>query len=96
MISEALDLERDADVQLEIVASLRAMGTPHAVQQLVRLCSPSGSAYKSAEFQRAALEALTALRPTAAAPMLRVRCHDRDPDVRAHAAALLNGGVAAA
>lgn len=96
VISEALDLERDPEVQLEIVASLRAMATPHAVQQLVRLCSPAGSANKSAAFQRAAIEALTALNPTAAAPFLRIRSHDRDTEVREHATALLRGNSQAA
>lgn len=89
VLSEALDLERDPDVQLEVVSTLRAMGTPHAVRQLVRLCSPSGSSSKSNAFKRAAIEALADVRPTAAAPLLRLRVHDRDPEIREHAVALL-------
>lgn len=89
VVSEALDLERDPEVQLEVVSSLRQIATPQAVQQLVRLCSPAGSAGKSNEFKRAALEALVQLRPTAAAPFLRIQSQDRDMEVRAHAQALL-------
>lgn len=89
VLSEGLDLERDPDVQLEVVATLRAMATPHAVQQLVRICSPSSASGKSAAFRRASIEALVALRPVAAAPLLRLRMHDRDPEIRAHAATLL-------
>jgi hypothetical protein len=89
ILGEALDLERDPAVQLEVVSTLRAMGTPHAVRQLVRLCSPSVCSNKTSEFKRAAIEALWQLRPTAAAPLLRLRVHDRDPEIRAHAVALL-------
>lgn len=89
VLSEALDLERDPDVQLEVVNGLRAIGTPLAVQQLLKLCSPSGSAGKSIAFRRAALDALAALRPTAAVPLLRIQAQDRDEDTRRHAQALL-------
>lgn len=89
ILGEALDLERDPDVQLDVVRTLRSMGTPHAVRQLVRLCSPSGSRNKTTRFKQAALEALWALRPTAAAPILRLRAHDRDPEIRDHALTLL-------
>lgn len=89
VLSEALDLERDPDVQLEVVNGLRAIGTPQAVQQLLKLCSPSGSAGKSTAFRRAALDALVSLRPTAAVPLLRIQAQDRDEDTRRHAQALL-------
>jgi hypothetical protein len=89
VLSEAVDLERDPEVQLEVIAALREIGTPSAVQQLVKMCSPSTSAGKSFEFRRAAMDALVALRPSAAAPLLRIHAQDRDPVVRTYAQAML-------
>ena len=82
VLSDAVDLERDPDVQLEIVATLRELGTPQAVQQLARLCSPAALAGKSMAYRREAMEALVALRPALAAPLLRIQAQDRDPAVR--------------
>jgi HEAT repeat protein len=89
VLSEAVDLERDEDVQLEVVSALRELATSFAAQQLSRLCSPSVTAGKSVAFRRAALEALVAVRPTAALPLLRLQSKDRDADVRAFATELL-------
>ena len=89
VLSEALDLERDPEVQLEVIASLRQIATPHAVQQLMKVCSPHGLAGKPAEYRQAAMEALVDLRPTAAAPLLRIQSQDRDPETRAFAIKML-------
>lgn len=89
VLSEALDLERDPDVQLEVVAALRQLGTPFAIQRLVRLCSPAGRSGKSPEFVRAAMEALAEVHPTVATPLLRIAAKDRDPSIATHAQDLL-------
>lgn len=96
VLSEAVDLERDPDVQLEVVATLRDLGTPHAVQQLARMCSPAALASKSLAYRRDAMEALVTLRPSAAAPFLRIQAQDRDPAVRALARALMERAAHAA
>ena len=89
LLSEALDLERDGDVQLDVVASLKAIGTPHAIRQLVRLCGTTGQIARAPAVRRAALEALVTLRPSVAAPLVRRYAQDRDPEIRAHARGLL-------
>ena len=89
VLSEALDLERDPDVQLEVIASLRHIATPQAVQQLMKACSLNGLSGKPAAYQRAAIEALVDLRPAAAAPLLRIQSQDRDPETRAFAIRML-------
>lgn len=89
LLSEALDLERDGDVQLDVVASLKQIGTPHAIKQLVRLCGTTGQIARAPAVRRAALEALVRLRPSVAAPLVRRYAQDRDPEIRAHAQGLL-------
>ena len=89
VLSEAVDLERDPEVQMEVLGALKELATPHAVNQLVRLCSPSVLSGKSAAFRKEAMEALVALRPAAAAPLLRIQAQDRDPEVRALAQVLM-------
>jgi hypothetical protein len=89
VLSEALDLERDTDVQMDVVSGLRELGTPHAVHQLVRLCSPASSAGRGVHVRRAALEALLELRPTVAMSFLRIEAQDRDATVSGYARAML-------
>lgn len=90
VLSEALDLERDPDVQLEAISALRAIGTRDAGRQLLKLCSAAGSAGKGVAFRKSALDALVELSPTAAQPLLRILAQDRDPELREFAATLLH------
>ncbi|MES3036241.1 MAG: HEAT repeat domain-containing protein [Gemmatimonadota bacterium] len=81
---QALERERDLDVQLEFLYALGTLATPDAVQRLIRLCSIE-DAHRPAEFRIAAAEALATARLGAAMPLLRAML--RDPDMHARAAA---------
>ena len=87
----ALDDEEDADVQLQIIATLGRVGTPDAVQRLIALAEPGGTLFKrkDASVRRAAVEALgEAATPEAVAALKTLR-DDKDPAVREAASLLL-------
>ncbi|HYW50034.1 MAG TPA: HEAT repeat domain-containing protein [Gemmatimonadaceae bacterium] len=85
---QALEWETELDVQLEFLYALGALASSHAVQHLIRLCSPDGKP-RPAEFRIAAAEALASARLGAAVPLLKVMLKDPDADARAAARHLI-------
>ena len=81
-LATALEAESDADVQLGIIQALGRLGTPDAVQKLVRAVMPSNLRPRPVTFRIAALEALTAARGHSAMPTLRSLLTDSEPAVR--------------
>jgi len=88
-LATALEAESDADVQLGIIHALGRLGTPDAVQKLVRAVMPSNLRPRPVSFRIAALEALTAARGNAAMPTLRMLLTDNEPAVREAAKRLI-------
>ncbi len=95
-LGDALELERNAGMQRELLAALVATRSTDAVQRMVKLCSPSSRGAFPAELRVSMLEALLQLRPTTAMPLLRMAAEDRDPAVRRRARELVAKPVAAA
>jgi HEAT repeat protein len=89
VVGDALELERNADAQRELLDALLASTSPETVQRIVKLCSPSSRGVFSAELRITMFEALMRLRPAAAMPILRMAAEDRDPVVRARARELM-------
>jgi HEAT repeat protein len=82
-LSAALDAEMDGDVQLGILAALGRLGTPDAVQKLVKAIVPAaGGQRRPATYRVAAVEALANARGAAAIPALRELLGDTEPTVR--------------
>jgi HEAT repeat protein len=81
---QALEREKELDVQLEFLYAMGTIASPDAVQRLIRLCSVEGK-WRPPEFRIAAAEALASARLSAAVPMLRAML--KDPDEHARAAA---------
>ncbi len=81
-LSLALDAEEDDDVQLGLLAGLGRIGTPDAVEKLVRAALPAGMRPRPARFRIAALEALVVARGPGANGTLRSVLEDDDPAVR--------------
>ena len=81
-LAAALDAEPDGDVQLGIIAALGRLGTPDAVQKLVKAVSPGGGRGKPVSYRIAALEALAAARGSSVNPILRSLLTDGEPTVR--------------
>jgi len=88
-LATALEAESDADVQLGIIHALGRLGTPDAVQKLVRAVMPSNLRPRPVGFRIAALEALTAARGHSAMPTLRQLLNDSEPAVREAAKRLI-------
>ena len=88
-VGDALELERNEDIQHELLRALVTSNSPDAVQRLVKLCSPSARGGHPSELRIAMLEALVRLRPTAAMPLLRMAGEDRDFAVRTRARELM-------
>ncbi|MDQ6611646.1 MAG: HEAT repeat domain-containing protein [Gemmatimonadota bacterium] len=85
----AIAVEKDSEVQVEILYALGRVASVDAVQKLIRLCSQSGAADKPASYRIAAIEALTAARRSAALPFLRAMLSDSEPTIRATARSLI-------
>ncbi|MEP6765603.1 MAG: HEAT repeat domain-containing protein [Gemmatimonadaceae bacterium] len=85
----AMNVEKDPEVQVEILYALGRVASVDAVQKLIRLCSQSGAADRPTSYRIAAIEALTAARNSAALPFLRAMLSDSDPTVRATARSLI-------
>jgi hypothetical protein len=84
----ALDRETDEQVVREQIAAMGRLGSPDAIQRLVRILSaPPGQA--SAVQQVAAMEALVGARGDAAVVTVRRLVDASDPDVRAAARSFL-------
>ena len=69
-------------MQLGLLAGLGRIGTPDAVEKLVRAALPAGMRPRPATYRIAALEALVAARGPAAQFTLRSVLEDEDPAVR--------------
>jgi HEAT repeat protein len=85
----ALDNEADGDVQLEIIAALGRLGTPDAVQKLIKAIFPAESSNRPVELRVAAAEALIQARGKAALSTLRPLLQDSDHGVRETAKQLI-------
>ncbi len=85
----AISVEKDSEVQVEILYALGRVASVDAVQKLIRLCSQGGAADKPASYRIAAIEALTAARRSAALPFLRAMLSDSEPTIRATARSLI-------
>jgi HEAT repeat protein len=81
-LATALDVESDGDVQLGILQALGRLGTPDAVQKLVKAVMPTSGRPKPVSYRIAALEALAAARGHSAMPTLRSLLNDTEPAVR--------------
>jgi hypothetical protein len=84
----ALDQERDDQVAREQIAALGRLGSPDAIQRLVRLLSAPVGQVSSGQ-QVAAMEALVGARGDAAVVTVRRLIDAADPDVRAAARSFL-------
>lgn len=85
----AISVEKDPEVQVEILYALGRVASVDAVQKLIRLCSQSGAIDKPVPFRIAAIEALTAARRSSALPLLRAMLTDPEPTIRATARNLI-------
>jgi len=94
-VGDALELERNDDMQHEMLRALVSSTSPDAVPRLVKLCSPSARGTFSSDLRIAMLEALVRLRPSAAMPLLRMAAEDRDLVVQIRARELMAKLVAA-
>ena len=85
-LGAALEQEGDPEMKLQIISALGRLGTPDAVQKLIRSLTSPGSggdpAELTSEFRSAAMEAVAAARGAAALYVIGQFRHDRDPRVR--------------
>lgn len=90
-LTRALDEESDPEVQLALIAALGKIGTPDAVQKLIKAAEPEGRFFKKkpTPFRVAAVQALGEARTTVALAALTELQGDRERDVRDAAARLL-------
>jgi HEAT repeats len=87
-LSRALDTEADQQVQYALLAALGKVGTPEAIERLIKAAEPDGRFFskKSVAFRVAAIRALAETRSSAALDALRALLDDRAPEVREAAA----------
>ncbi len=87
----ALDGEENADVQLQIIATLGRVATPDAVQRLIALAEPGGTVFKrkAAGLRLAAVEALGEAATPEAVTALKTLRDDKETAVRDTAVRLL-------
>ncbi|MGZ8379597.1 MAG: HEAT repeat domain-containing protein [Gemmatirosa sp.] len=93
-LAVALDTEEDGDVQLGLLAGLGQLGTPDAVEKLMRAALPSDMRPRPAVFRIAALEALVVARGAAAQSTVQALLGDAEPAVREAAERLARTVVA--
>lgn len=84
-IADALDVEQNAHVQIDLLQALVDAPSANLVPKLMRFCTPGHHRRFSADVRLALLEALAKLRPTPAEPLLRLARHDHDPMIRERA-----------
>jgi HEAT repeat protein len=96
-LAKALDDEEDLDVQLSIVGALGRIGTPDAVQKLIKAAEPEGRFFKKkpVALRVAAVQALGEARTPAAMNALQTLNKDREKDVVDAVFKVLMGGGAA-
>ena len=88
-IADALDVERSADIQIQLLEALVQVRDTNVVPKLMRFCTPGHHRRFSADVRMTLLETLVKLRPTPAKPLLRLARHDRDPRIREQAQRLV-------
>jgi len=83
-LTRALDDESDVEVQLAIVAALGRLGTPDAVNRLIKAAEPDGRLFKKkpVAFRVAAVHALGDVRTSAARTVLQSLANDKEREVR--------------
>lgn len=86
-LGRALDEGADPEVKLQIIGALGRLGTPDAVQKLIKTLVSGDALMRdgpalTAEFRCASIEAVAAARGTAALSMIRQYKNDKDPRVR--------------
>jgi HEAT repeat protein len=83
-LTRALDDESDVEVQLAILAALGRVGTPDAVNRLVKAAEPDGRLFKKkpVAFRVAAVHALGEVRTSAARTVLQSLANDKEREVR--------------
>lgn len=81
---KALDEEQDAEVQYALLAALGKVGTPDAVQTLIRAAEPEGRFFrkKPVTYRVAAIQALGVARTSAALAALQTLVNDKEKEVR--------------
>lgn len=84
VLIKALDAEKDEEVQFSFLVSLGKLGTPDAVERLVRSADPERGLFrkKTTQFRVAAIHGLAEARTPAALDALRALQEDKDSVVR--------------
>jgi HEAT repeat protein len=87
----ALDEEKDAEVERELILALGRIGSPDAVQALIKFAQPSGRLFgrKPTALRVAAVEALRLAATPAAMGTLQGLAGDPDRQVKAAASAAI-------
>ncbi|HEY5219052.1 MAG TPA: HEAT repeat domain-containing protein, partial [Gemmatimonadaceae bacterium] len=80
----AIDAESDSDVQLAMLLALGRVGTPEAVERLIRAAEPDRGFFKkkSTAFRVAAVQALAEVKASSAQVALKALAGDKDREVR--------------
>lgn len=83
-LTRALDEEGDVEVQLAILTALGRLGTPDAVNRLIKAAEPDGRLFKKkpVAFRVAAVHALGDVRTPAARAVLQSLANDKEREVR--------------
>ena len=83
-LTRALDEETDVEVQLAILTALGRLGTPDAVNRLIKAAEPDGRLFKKkpVAFRVAAVHALGDVRTSAARAVLQTLANDKEREVR--------------
>lgn len=85
-LGEALDQNADGEMKLQIIAALGRLGTPDAIQKLIKQLTSTqpgkGAIDMSSEFRCASIEAVANARGAAALSIISQFRRDKDPQVR--------------
>jgi HEAT repeat protein len=83
-LTRALDEETDVEVQLALLMALGKLGTPDAVNRLIKAAEPDGRLFKKKPiaFRVAAVHALGDVRTPAARAVLQSLANDKEREVR--------------
>jgi len=85
-LGEALDQNGDGEMKLQIIAALGRLGTPDAIQKLIKQLTSTqpgrGAVDMSSEFRCASIEAVANARGAAALSIISQFRRDKDPQVR--------------
>ncbi len=85
-LGAALDQNADGEMKLQIIAALGRLGTPDAIQKLIKQLTSTapgrGPVDMTSEFRCASIEAVAKARGRAALSIVSQFRHDKDPQVR--------------